>query len=158
MPQLTIYSNAPIVRQGLEKLRGALPQIGRLRLYKAAKEIQRRMNKPGRKITYPVQWDSEKQRRAFFATDGFGRGIPTVRTNRYIKSWKVKKAKAGYTLSNRSPAARYIGGRAKGSGQSKIHKGRWPLFRDATDFVVTHLPKLVTQNLRDFVKRNVATK
>jgi len=31
-------------------------------------------------VKYPIQWTTEKQRRAFFATDGFGRGIPTRRT------------------------------------------------------------------------------
>lgn len=34
----------------------------------------------------PIQWKSEKQRRAFFATDGFGGGIPTRRTGKVL-SW-----------------------------------------------------------------------
>lgn len=29
--------------------------------------------------TYPLRWTSDKQRRAFFATNGFGRGIPAKR-------------------------------------------------------------------------------
>jgi hypothetical protein len=30
-------------------------------------------------VQYPIRWKSERQRKAFFATDGFGRGIPTGR-------------------------------------------------------------------------------
>lgn len=42
----------------------------------------------------PFQWSSERQRRAFFATNGFGRGIPTVRTMELANSgtFKVNKA------------------------------------------------------------------
>ena len=35
------------------------------------RRVQNRMNVEGKPITYPVQWDSPKQRRAFFATNGF---------------------------------------------------------------------------------------
>ena len=32
-------------------------------------------------VKRPFRWASERQRRAFFATNGFGHGIPYVRTN-----------------------------------------------------------------------------
>ena len=35
----------------------------------------------------PYQWQSEKQRRAFFATDGFGGGIPYKRTGNLSAGW-----------------------------------------------------------------------
>lgn len=38
---------------------------------------------------YPIRWTSERQRRAFFATDGFGRGIPTRRTGAVSQAWSV---------------------------------------------------------------------
>lgn len=41
---------------------------------------------PG-KVKYPFRWKSERQRRAFFATDGFGFGIPYVRTNALKDGW-----------------------------------------------------------------------
>ena len=41
---------------------------------------------PG-KVKYPFRWKSERQRRAFFATDGFGFGIPYVRTNALKEGW-----------------------------------------------------------------------
>ncbi len=34
---------------------------------------------------YPIRWKSEKQRRAFFATDGFGKGIPYKRIGKLAK-------------------------------------------------------------------------
>lgn len=40
-------------------------------------------------VVYPIQWKSEKQRRAFFATKGFGKGIPYHRTYGWGKTWHV---------------------------------------------------------------------
>lgn len=40
-------------------------------------------------VRYPIQWKSEKQRRAFFATKGFGKGIPYKRTYTWGDSWHV---------------------------------------------------------------------
>ena len=54
-----------------------------------------------RKVKYPIEWISERQRKAFFATNGFGGGIPYRRTGRAKNSWYVKNAttKNGYRLS-----------------------------------------------------------
>ena len=38
-------------------------------------------------MKYPFRWKSERQRRAYFATDGFGWGIPYVRTNALKDGW-----------------------------------------------------------------------
>ncbi len=38
----------------------------------------------------PFKWASERQRRAFFATDGFGHGIPYVRTNALKDGWTTR--------------------------------------------------------------------
>lgn len=43
---------------------------------------------PGRP-RYPIRWKSERQRRAFFATNGFGRDIPTQRTHQLANGWEV---------------------------------------------------------------------
>jgi len=45
---------------------------------------------------YPIEWTSEKQRLAYFATDGFGAGIPYRRTGSMTGSWTVE----GIELSN----------------------------------------------------------
>lgn len=40
-------------------------------------------------VKYPVRWKSAKQRRAYFASNGFGRGIPSRRTGKLQKSWRI---------------------------------------------------------------------
>jgi hypothetical protein len=44
---------------------------------------------PGSPV-YPIRWKSERQRKAFFASKGFGRGVPTRRRNVIIRAWEVK--------------------------------------------------------------------
>jgi hypothetical protein len=53
-----------------------------------AETLQRLQTEPGRP-KYPIRWTSERQRRAFFATKGFGRGIPTRRTHALSQAWRV---------------------------------------------------------------------
>lgn len=66
------------------------------------------------KPSYPIQWQSDKQRRAFFATDGFGGGIPHVRTGAYQQGWSVTYTVGGLQITvivqNASPGAKYVGG------------------------------------------------
>jgi len=45
----------------------------------------------------PYQWQSEKQRKAFFASDGFGQGIPTKRTHEGVNSWTMKVVDSNWT-------------------------------------------------------------
>jgi len=142
-------SNTKLVRNGLENLRKKIPEISRLRLYKVGVEVRHRLKEKGKKPTYPIQWDSEKQRKKFFATDGFGKGIPTKRTNEYVKAWTVRKVgEVGYEIVNEKPYAQYVGGGPAGKKQSKIHRGRWKVFRDVFDNVIKGLPKRVVDNLR----------
>lgn len=40
-------------------------------------------------VKYPIMWTSEKQRRAYFASNGFGRGIPYRRTHKLARAWDM---------------------------------------------------------------------
>ena len=51
-------------------------------------ETTRRLAVQPGAVRRPIRWTSERQRRAFFATDGFGRGIPTRRTGK-VAEWAV---------------------------------------------------------------------
>jgi len=158
MPQVTlrIRSNIPIVRQGFERLRKAVPEIGRMRLFSAAKELVRRMSIPGRAPTYPIRWDTAKQRRSFFASKGFGHGVPAVRTDRYISGWSVERHTAhSYTVVNKVLHARFVGGLLTRDTQSQIHKGRWPLLRDMFERVVATLPETVSRHLIKYIARGM---
>lgn len=63
---------------------------------------------------YPIRWTSERQRRAFFASNGFGGGIPYIRTGALSAAWEVDfdSAEDGgvITVGNDSPAVRYVQG------------------------------------------------
>lgn len=61
-------------------------------------------------VVYPIEWKTEKQRKAFFATDGFGRGIPTRRTGKVSSGWKVEFRDNVIKLYNRVPYARFVYG------------------------------------------------
>lgn len=63
---------------------------------------------------YPIHWKSAKQRRAFFATNGFGRGIPTPRTHALSNGWQTDitpLADGGdLTVYNSAPEAGFVYG------------------------------------------------
>jgi hypothetical protein len=128
-----------VVRDLKFLLQKRIPTASLRGLLATAKRVQKRMQQPGKPITYPVQWDSVRQRRAFFASNGFGGGIPYRRTGRYEQGWQLKPVENGFELQNRTRAARFVGGlrsgREIGPGkkQSTIHQGRWTPFRSAAD-------------------------
>jgi len=131
---------AKVVRQIEQDLRAELPKVGRLKLRNVLERVRQKMSGAGKKSASPVKWDSAKQRRAFFATDGFGKGIPYVRTGGYQAAWKVVQTEKGFSLKNSKPGAKYIAGNAYGIGQSRIHQGRWRLLRDTVDGELEKLP------------------
>lgn len=60
----------------------------------------------------PYKWNSEKQRRAYFATNGFGKGIPYQRTGDLGRGWAAKYTDGGYQaqITNSTPYAQYVQG------------------------------------------------
>lgn len=83
-------------------------------------------------VVYPIEWASEKQRRAFFATDGFGGGIPTRRSGKLQQSWEFDTTAfpdgGDITLANTSEYARYV----IGADQQPFHRNTgWQLVDDA---------------------------
>jgi hypothetical protein len=61
---------------------------------------------------YPIRWASQRQRRAYFATDGFGHGIPYRRTGALTEAWDAQfvfDADGGsFVIENTSPIATYV--------------------------------------------------
>lgn len=63
----------------------------------------------------PYQWQSENQRRAYFATDGFGGGIPYQRTGNLAGGWTYTESDSNWTsvkLENSTDYAGYVQGDA----------------------------------------------
>jgi hypothetical protein len=89
---------------------------------KSESRIKRELGKEPGSVQYPVQWTSEKQRRAFFATDGFGRGIPTRRTHALSRGWRVdtklNKLQGDISIYNTQMYERFV----TGSDQQGFHK------------------------------------
>ena len=65
---------------------------------------------------YPIRWKSERQRRAFFATEGFGRGIPASRSQppAVLEGWTLFYESNGYDfeggIGNDVPWVVYVQG------------------------------------------------
>lgn len=114
-----------------------LPALALSQLEVVVGAIRQEMTSPGSEVQYPIAWDTPKQRAAFFASDGFGKGIPTGRTGDYQGAWVVDSIANGFALTNHSqsfatedhPAefkAAAISGFYRGEQwQSSIHAGRW---------------------------------
>jgi len=68
----------------------------------------------------PYKWQSEKQRRAYFATDGFGGGILYRRTGKMAESWQKRATNDGYRMSlkNASSYAQYVQGDRQQTGHA----------------------------------------
>lgn len=99
--------------------------------FEIMQEVQAKMQQPGAAPTYPIQWDSEKQRRKVFAILREQGGPPYKRTGDYEKSWKIEAVSNGVRLYSNSPATPFVGGNAFGLVRSSIHTGRWQLTHDA---------------------------
>lgn len=166
MPAVSIQVTSKIVRKGLENLRKKIPLISRARLKETADAIKREMRAEYEKPTYPIKWDSKKQRIAYFATDAFtysrenpkpkgqkNTHIPYKRTHKARKAWKVIKTETGYDVFNPLSHTQYLYGRSSGAGQSKIHKGRAPLFKTVYEKYIAKLPKTVVAHLKTIARR-----
>lgn len=154
MSKFTIKIHATLVRQGLEDLNADIPKVGRQRIYLRMLRIKTRLSQPAPKPDHPIQWESEKQKRAFFATDGFGGGIPTRRTGRNIRGWNLIKLEDGYSLKNEEKGAFFIWGDLfKRKSQSRIHAGRWPQSKIVTFEELDQLPEAIAADIEAAKKR-----
>lgn len=82
--------------------------------------LRRLRDEPGQP-KYPIRWASARQRRAFFATNGFGRGIPTVRTGKLLRGWQVDSTintrGGSITARNDVPYMQFV----QGENQQPMH-------------------------------------
>jgi hypothetical protein len=83
--------------------------------------LQELQTYPGR-VKYPIQWTSDRQRRAFFASNGFGAGIPYRRTNALARGWNIQAHRKGdgrtdIVIDNYAKYARFVVGTLSGNPQ-----------------------------------------
>lgn len=102
--------------------------------------VTKRLRREPGAVVYPIQWTSDKQRMAFFATDGFGHGIPYTRSGRMEHDWHVigdyRAGFSGISISNENPAARYVYGDEEGQHQQLFHENTgWPTFAQEAQII-----------------------
>lgn len=99
-----LYAKAPVVFGELFIKRSASV------MYVALQRVQA---EPGA-VKRPLRWASERQRRAFFASKGFGHGIPYKRTGKLAAAWEwqtdFSPGNFAVRLVNPSPIATYVVG------------------------------------------------
>lgn len=143
MPSTFVFKiHGNLVRQGLENFATEIPNVGRQRIYLRMLRVKTTLSQPAPKPGHPIRWDSLKQKRAFFASDGFGRGIPTQRSGRTVRGWQLVRLEDGYRLSNREPGAFFVfGDLFQRKSQSNIHAGRWPATKAVAFHELSQLPQ-----------------
>lgn len=110
-------------------------------LYETASNVKIRMSETGKPVEYPVQWDSEKQRKFVMAKLRRENNLPYRRTGAYERSYIVERQPFGVTLHAPHPAGA-IGGIASG-WQSRIHRGRWNYLLQILSDELNKLPDLI---------------
>lgn len=113
-------------------------------LFETAERVRARMAEPG-KTRAPgekVDWDSPRQMRGYFASEGFDRGIPYEPTHHYELSWKAERQPFG-TLVHAPHPAGAIGGMPSG-WQSKIHRGRRPFLLNVLFDELSKIPQEIS--------------
>jgi len=137
MTQISITTNAPLVRQGMENLSAEIPQVGRRRIYNTSNRVLVRMRK------YPKERTNQKYRR----------------TGRLGAGWKLKKLDTGYTVINNTPYTKHVVGTAYGTEQAWMHIStdqgkRWQLLRDEVEAEIKTLPEEVEDEIKLVARRN----
>jgi hypothetical protein len=78
--------------------------------------VQRELAVDPGPVVYKFKFSTDKSRRAFFASRGFGKGIPTQRTGSVQESWTVTVSSQLQTdllsIRNLRPEAKYVYGSA----------------------------------------------
>lgn len=133
---VTINVDADVAELLIRDLKTKARKFRRLyrdRITQLADETIRELARPAPPVKYPIQWKTERQRRAFFATRGFGKGIPTRRTGAINRGWKyiqVADFRQGlFTVYNDATTRDYFTGQlvfyeqfVQGEFQQPFHK------------------------------------
>lgn len=108
-------------------------------------------------VKYPIEWTSEKQRKAFFASNGFGRGIGAERTHDLSKSWGIVKSALGNDIvvvfDNPQPYAKFVYGSLSktnpGGFMQKMHRNTgWQQASETVDFWMQALIEQFMLNMK----------
>lgn len=101
-------------RQKLKKAPLLLTRAYKGEIERITNKVLRALKQQPGPVKYPIRWKTERQRRAFFATNGFGAGIPYKRTNRLANGWQMsfdaRDTTGTVEIFNDVPYARFVQG------------------------------------------------
>lgn len=102
----------------------------------------------------PYQWQSEKQRRAFFATDGFGGGIPYKRTGNLSAGWVYDSKDSNWTSVKIENIESYSGF-VMGDQQQRGHAAdKWRKFADVISTNLTGAIRSAQRRVDEWIKQH----
>lgn len=150
------------IRDVIAKMKRIPKQLERATLpalQSTVEEIKRIMQRAGLLVRYPINWDSQKQKRFVIAKLRRENNLPYQRSGAHSAGWFSESVANGYTLSNIGNKAVFLYGTASGNGlpgaskvlptgQSHIHEGRWRLVRPVIDAVLSKLPRKILDAFR----------
>lgn len=111
------------------------------------KRIQSRLNETPKPVSYPLDWDSDLQRMAFFASNGFGGGIPHTRSG--DTTWTMTSPFGNeIDLFAPHPAGAAFGMPSWNWWRSKIHRPNWPDLREILTDELATLPASILERLK----------
>ena len=142
----------------LQSIPGKLNRAAGKTLKSASEEVTRIMKRPGLPPSYPINWDSIKQKVAVIIKLKKRGELPYKRKNAYVNAWENRPIEGGYQSENIGHQALFLAGsvsgeypgavRVQSSGQSHIFAGRWRLIKPVVASVLARMPKVLLENLR----------
>lgn len=102
------------IDQEVARIGAAVVQEIKPELMDELQDAPRRRNYPADYPNGKLEWTSERQRRAYWASNGFGAGIPFQRSGKIPNAWAIDgRARAGgydITVQNTAPGAKFVYG------------------------------------------------
>jgi hypothetical protein len=99
----------------------------------------------------PYQWQSDKQRKAYFASNGFGKGIPYSRSNSLKGGWHQIGGGVNTQIVNNVPYAGYV----VDADQQRGHAAdKWRLVSDVIASNIAGMFQSINRVLQRWINRN----
>jgi hypothetical protein len=153
MPQITLRPKGEVIATAMVKFADDSIKGLQDAIFDEAEKAQAALIVPGDPPPRRIPWKSKRQAIAFHSSDGFGQGIPTVRSHRHRLGWQLERKGMGVLLYNNVPNTSYITGDAFGKGASQIHYDRWQSFRGAVTNMLYKMPDELFELMRKIMTR-----
>ena len=115
-----IIDNLSVINENMHPILGRVVDPPLKKYMRSYMQTTSGMKKFPGAVARPIEWETERQRRAFFATDGFGGGIPSKRSGELFRHFDVTSNRRALqtAIVNTYEFAKYI----IGDRQQKFHK------------------------------------